>query len=208
MPVDLRSADVIIGAAGPNGGGVTVTTLNAAVADRAPASASYITRLAEPGLSNETALATLGTGLLKTTTGTGALSIATGADLPSHSHPGVVSGAGFLLDGGGTAITTGIKGDLPPMPFAGTITGYAILADQSGSITVQLWRDTLANYPPTSADLVLTMTLSANTRIPTSGAYQGVTAIAFSAGDVLRFNVSSAATVQRVTVGLRLERTI
>lgn len=208
MPVDLRSADVIIGAAGPAGGGVSNATLNAAVADRAPASASYITKVAESGLSGETALASLSTGLLKVTTGTGALSTATGADLPSHTHTGVAAGAGYLIDGGGATITTGVKGDLPPMPFAGNITGYAILADQSGSITVQLWKDTMANYPPVVGDLVLTMTLTSNTRVPTSGSYTAVTAIPFAVGDVLRVNVSSATTVKRATIGLLLTRDI
>jgi len=206
--MSIAKVEVIFGKTGLPGGGVTSGQLASAVADRAPASASYITKVAESGLSGETALASLSTGLLKVTTGTGALSTATGSDLPSHTHTGVAAGAGYLIDGGGATITTGVKGDLPPMPFAGSITGYAILADQSGSLTVQLWKDTMANYPPVVGDLVLTMTLTSNTRVPTSGAYTAVTAIPFAVGDVLRVNVSSATTVQRATIGLLLTRDI
>lgn len=204
----IHTVRVVFGKTGLNGGGVTSGQLASAVADRAPANAGYITKTAEAGLSNEFALGSMATGLVKVTTGTGALTTATGADLPAHNHTGVPVGLGFLIDGGGAVIATGIKGDLPPMPFAGNITGYAILADQSGSMVVALWKDTMANYPPVVGDLALTMTLSAATRIPTSGSYQSVPAIPFSVGDVFRFNVNSASSVQRATVGLLIERTI
>jgi hypothetical protein len=49
----------------------------------APFDATYITQTPNGTLSNEQALSTLTTGILKSTTGTGVLSIATGADLPS-----------------------------------------------------------------------------------------------------------------------------
>ncbi|HEY7120169.1 MAG TPA: hypothetical protein VH475_26510 [Tepidisphaeraceae bacterium] len=49
--------------------------------------ASYVTQRPSNELTNEQALSTLPTGVLKSTTGTGLLSIATGNDLPSHAHP-------------------------------------------------------------------------------------------------------------------------
>jgi hypothetical protein len=64
----------------------------------------------------------------------------------------------------------------------------------------------MANFPPVVGDLVATITLSANTRVPTSGSYTSITAVPFSVGDVLRFNVPSAVTsCQRVTACLRIE---
>ncbi len=59
----------------------------------------------------------------------------------------------FVIDGGGAAIATGIKGDLE-IPFACTINQVTLLADQSGSIVVDIWKDTYANYPPTGADSI------------------------------------------------------
>ena len=109
----------------------------------------------------------------------------------------------FVVDGGGAAITAGQKGHLE-IPFACTITGWTILADQSGSIVVDVWKDIYANFPPTVADTI------AGSEKPTLSAVQKnqdltlttwTTSIA--AGDVLAFNVDSAATVTRVLVLLR-----
>ena len=52
----------------------------------------------------------------------------------------------FVIDGGGAAIATGIKGDLE-IPFACTINQVTLLADQSGSIVVDIWKDTLRQLP-------------------------------------------------------------
>src|SRR5258706_11686006 len=49
----------------------------------APSDATYITQTPNSTLTNEQALSTLATGILKNTTTTGVLSIATAADLPS-----------------------------------------------------------------------------------------------------------------------------
>jgi len=109
----------------------------------------------------------------------------------------------FVLDGGGSAITSGVKGDLE-IPFACTITGVTLLADQSGSIVIDIWKNTYANYPPVVGN---TITASA---LPTlSGAikYQDLTLAGWTttvkAGDTIRYNVNSAATVTRVLISLR-----
>jgi hypothetical protein len=116
----------------------------------------------------------------------------------------VTSATGFIIDDGGTVIAAGIKGELPPFPFAGTITGLSLTADQSGSISVEIWKDSMTNFPPTGADIMDTIILTTATRTPTSGSYN-TESHAFSAGDVLKFNVTSTATsVTRVTVGIRL----
>ena len=53
----------------------------------------------------------------------------------------------FVLDGGGSAITTGIKGDIE-VPFACTISQVTLLADQSGSIVIDIWKAAYASFPP------------------------------------------------------------
>ena len=58
-----------------------------------------------------------------------------------------------VIDGGGSTITTGVKGDVN-CDFAFTIVQWALLADQSGSIVIDIWKDTYANYPPTVADTI------------------------------------------------------
>ena len=112
----------------------------------------------------------------------------------------------FVIDGGGSVITTGIKGDLE-IPFAGTITGVSLLADQSGSIVVDIWKDTYANYPPTDADSI---TAAAPPTISTATKSQDLTltgwTTALSVGDILRLNVDSATTLTRVLVSLKVNR--
>src|ERR1700719_4495880 len=45
----------------------------------------------------------------------------------------------FVIDGGGVAITTGQKGQVH-VPFAASIFGWRVIADQSGSIAVDILR--------------------------------------------------------------------
>lgn len=114
----------------------------------------------------------------------------------------------FVIDGGGAAIATGIKGDLGPFDFAGVIEAWTILADQAGSIVIDIWKDAYANFPPVVADSITASakpTLTAATKAQSSTLTGWSTAIA--AGDTLRFNVDSAATVQRVTIALKVRRT-
>jgi hypothetical protein len=114
----------------------------------------------------------------------------------------VTTAATYLIDGGGATITTGVKGDLM-IPFAGTITKWTILPDQSGSISIGVWKDSYANYPPVSGDLIFSATLGADTK-----SQSGALSYAIAAGDILRFNVASVTSVQRVTLALTMDREV
>lgn len=126
-----------------------------------------------------------------------------------HVHPRLSDtfDVAFIIDGGGSAITTGVKGDLA-LDFAATINQVTLLADQSGSIVVDIWKDTYANYPPTVAD---TITASAKPTITTATKSKDSTLTGWTtsvaSGDTLRFNVDSATTVTRVVVILKMTRT-
>ncbi len=114
---------------------------------------------------------------------------------------------GFVIDGGGDEIETGIKGDLY-IPFDCTITAVTMLADQSGSIVIDIWKDIYANYPPTNADSI---TASAVPTITTDTDSQDNTltgwTTSISAGDTLRFNVDSVTDIARVTIILTVTKT-
>ncbi|MGH7342422.1 MAG: hypothetical protein ACREKH_18195 [Candidatus Rokuibacteriota bacterium] len=113
----------------------------------------------------------------------------------------------YVIDGGGAAITTGVKGDLE-VPQNGTITGWTALADQSGSIVVDVWKDTYANFPPTVAD-----TIAGSEKPTISSALKGqdlalsTWTTAVTRGDIIRFNVDSITTCQRVTISIRVTKT-
>lgn len=111
------------------------------------------------------------------------------------------------INGNGFAITTGIKGDWI-VPYNANISQYMILADQSGSISIDLWKDTYANYPPTDAD-----SITASAPVAITAATKGTDSTltgwtkAVTAGDVIRINVDSCATITRVSLALYLSRT-
>jgi hypothetical protein len=118
----------------------------------------------------------------------------------------IVSVIGITIDGGGSAITTGVKGYVE-CPYAGTITAATLVADQSGSIVIDVWKDTYANFPPVDADSI---TASAPPTLSSAQKSQDTTLTGWTtsvaAGDILGFNVDSITTVTRVTLTLKLER--
>lgn len=131
--------------------------------------------------------------------GTGAWSV------PAGSSGSVVDIA-VIIGNGVDVISTGVVGSLE-IPFACTINQVTLLADQSGSIVVDIWKDTYANYPPTVADTITASakpTLSAAEKSQDSTLTGWTTSI--SAGDILRFNVDSATTVTRVTLSLKVTK--
>ena len=107
----------------------------------------------------------------------------------------------FIIDGGGSAITTGLKGFIH-IPFTSTVGIWRVMADQSGSIVVDIFR---ANNAVPSVSMIgggNKPTLSAS---QFSAAFpSGWTSVSLVSDDWIGFNVVSATTVTRVTVELQL----
>jgi hypothetical protein len=111
---------------------------------------------------------------------------------------------GITIDGGGSVPTTGIKGDIY-VPYGGTINSVTLLADQSGSCVVDIWKDTYANYPPTGADSITASakpTISSATKSQDSTLTGWTTTI--TAGDTIRFNLDSVTTITRIVLVLKV----
>jgi hypothetical protein len=113
----------------------------------------------------------------------------------------------FVVDGGGSAIAAGVVGFVE-IPFDCDITVGKLLADQTGDIVIDIWKDTYANYPPTNADSITAsapLTISGADKSSDTTLTGWTTTI--TAGDILWFNVDSASDVTRVTIALTLRRT-
>lgn len=129
-----------------------------------------------------------------------------GGETGLHSHSIPDAAIEFVIGGGEEVITTGQKGHFR-IPFDCTIQKAALLADQSGDIVIDIWKDTYANFPPNDADSITAstpLTLDSTQKSEDSmltGWTKGITA-----GDILAFNVDSATAVQRVTVYLKIRR--
>lgn len=139
--------------------------------------------------------------------GTG-LDLATAAELQADVETLRVGILEIVIDGAGQPPVVGVKLDIP-CNFAGIWTGWWLVADQAGSIQLDLWKDTYANFPPTVAD---TITAAAKPAIVTAAKNQdaGLTGwtTAFAAGDILRVNLDSVTTITRVTLGLKWKRNL
>lgn len=144
--------------------------------------------------------------LLKSMTGSGWVKVASGV----ASVAANIRTIGIVIDGAGSAITTGVKGYVR-CPFAGTITKATVLSIDgtgpatAGDIVVDVWKDVYANYPPTDADSI---TASAQPTLSGANASEDSTLTGWTtsvtAGDVFGFNVDSAATVTRVIVEIEV----
>ncbi|KKN72537.1 hypothetical protein LCGC14_0410410 [marine sediment metagenome] len=113
----------------------------------------------------------------------------------------------LVIDGGGSVISTGIAGWLH-IPFACVIEEVTMLADQSGSIVVDIWKDAYSDYPPTNADSITASappTISTATKSQDSTLTGWTTSIA--AGDTLHFNVDSVTTITELTISLKAQKT-
>jgi len=94
------------------------------------------------------------------------------------------------------------------VPFGATIDDVEMYADQTGSIVVDIFKDTFANFPPVVGDSI---TASAQPTISSSDKSQDSTLTGWTttitADDILRFNVDSVTSIQRLTVSLKITRT-
>ena len=110
---------------------------------------------------------------------------------------------GITIDGGGSTITTGTKGYVV-VPFSCTIQNWSVVADQPGSITIDVWKHSSV---PTALN---TITGSAKPLLSSAqlAVAQPVTgwSTAVNANDVVAFNVDSASTVTRATLTIACRR--
>lgn len=114
----------------------------------------------------------------------------------------------FVIDGGGSEIGTGIKGDM--VVPEGTITAVTILADPTGSIVIDLWKCAYSSFDdsthPVDGDSI---TASAPPTISGAvkshdGTLTGWTT-SITSGDIIRVNVDSCTSITRCTLVLEIE---
>lgn len=146
-------------------------------------------------------------GWVRLAAGTAGQKLMTGGSSANPSWVTDTKNIEIVIDGGGSAITTGIKLDLR-FDFNAVITGHVVLADQTGSIVVDLWKDTYANFPPTNADSI---TASAKPTISSASKAVDTTLTGWTttitAGDIMRVNVDSCTTITRITLCLSVRKT-
>jgi len=124
----------------------------------------------------------------------------------SHSHNQVV-GITSIIDGGGSAIQSSTSFGFLDIPFDCTITGWTLLADQSGTISIDIKKCNYSEFP-TNTSIVgsLNPGITSSNKASSENLTGWTTAI--SANDILEFYVDSADTIERVTLTLKATRSI
>ena len=116
----------------------------------------------------------------------------------------------FIIDGGGSPIATGVKGDIV-IDYACTLDSWTLLADVAGAIVIDVWKDIYANFPPTVGDSMpgsgKEPTIAATNASAQDTSITDWTTDDVAAGDVLRFNVVSCTTITRATLSFKVTRT-
>lgn len=119
-----------------------------------------------------------------------------------------------VIDGSNSLIQTGLKGYLV-VPFPVTITGAFMFANTAGTITVDIWKCTTAQFDPDGGVPSAANTITGGTGLALTGSalYQNTSlagwTTSLTTGDVLAYNVSpGVAGITRVTVSLSLTRVL
>jgi len=129
----------------------------------------------------------------------------------TQTTPGSNATMEFILDGGGSALPTGVYGYLE-VPFAATINQVTLLADISGNVTVDIWKTTYSSFAPGTHPVVGdSITASAVPAMSSASKYQDATltgwTTSLTAGDILAFDVKVAASnATRITCSLKMAK--
>jgi hypothetical protein len=132
-----------------------------------------------------------------------ALSVTVQPGVPVPGPPGI-GAAGITIDGGGSTPATGSKGYVQ-VPYAGTITGWTLLADQPGSAQITVLKSTYAGFPVTSSIVGTAPPSLQSQQNATSTTLTGWTT-AIAASDILEFHLDSAAGITRLNLELQITK--
>jgi len=120
---------------------------------------------------------------------------------------GATGALSIVLDGGGATLETGLRGDVQ-VPFNISLDSWRLLGDPSGTLMIQLWKDTYANYPPTSADSITggyTGPQFTGTNKNEESTLSGWTTT-LNSGDILRVNIADVSNVTNATLALNYHK--
>lgn len=156
------------------------------------------------------------TGPLGSPTGpTGALGALGPTGQTGSTGPSQLIGVNFVIDGGTSTLATGLKGWLH-FDFPFVISEVTLLADQAGSIKVDIWKCTYTQYDagathPVAADTICGATGSSGPPQVVSGVKSQVTTgtgmtgwtTQVNADDILAFDIVSVTNTQKLSIGIK-----
>jgi hypothetical protein len=133
-----------------------------------------------------------------TIAGTGAITLS--SNLKTGSFGVTVDGVTAIVQAGQIGYVV--------MPYDGTITRWTITSNVSGSISFDIWKDTLIDTIPTIGDSIVGGVYPSitGTNFGTSTSLGSWTSTTFLAGHIFGFYVNSASTIKNATLTIRTTR--
>jgi hypothetical protein len=107
-----------------------------------------------------------------------------------------------VIDAGTDVLAVGSQA-IARIPWDGTIVRASAFSPVSGSVQVDVWKDTYANWPPVDGDSITAsapIAISSGTKTEDATLTGWTTSV--TRGDVIIFNVDSATTVTKVVLVL------
>lgn len=118
-----------------------------------------------------------------------------------------LASAGISIDGGGTTVTTGLKGYVT-VPYAGTITAWSITADgASPTCTFDVWKVATGTALPAVGNTIM----GTKPALTTGNAVRSTTRTGWSttvtANDIIGFNLDAVTVATKITFQLEITQT-
>lgn len=173
----------------------TLNTIDIYMVDGTPAETPEAPALTQTAATWEISLA-------QVLVSAGVITIASEKITDERDYAADAVGMNIVIGDGLNVITTGVKGFIE-IPDAMILTAARLVANASGSLVIDVWKDTYANFPPTNDD---TITGGNEATLSSAQKSEDLTlsgwTTTFSKGDWLAFNVDSATTVKQATLSL------
>ncbi len=124
----------------------------------------------------------------------------------------IVRTFGITIDGGGSAITTGLKGYVR-VPYSGTIVRWTLLSTDSaaspvsGSIEIDIIKGSIGSFPPTSSITASAPPTLTNDQEAEDTSLSGWTPTV-TAGDIFGFEVITVSDFTRVSLFVDVEESL
>lgn len=118
------------------------------------------------------------------------------------------SGLEFIIDGGGSVISTGVAGSIV-VPFNCTIIGAYLVGDQSGSVVIDVWKSSgfTTSLPTVSNTITASAKPTLSSAITSSNTTLTGWTTTMTRNDILTFKVDSASTLTKLTIAIMVTKT-
>jgi hypothetical protein len=111
---------------------------------------------------------------------------------------------GITIDGGTNVLTTGVKGYIW-CPYAGNVQAWYVVADQAGSIVMDVWKVAGPAIPTGANSIVGADPPTLTAQQAASNTTLTLWTLPVSVGDMFGFSITSVSTIKRVTLVVRVD---